>query len=365
MHHLVVILCIFIKVVLPPGEAGVMAHFMTHPVLKPTPPPRPTKAVPQEKKEKSPRPDSTMELKVGQPSASPARTTAEIIEPAAPATATVQPTPVVTATSTSPHATAPMTSQMRKPSRTPAARPTGTITTASSTATSTSVLAPARFSGAHVPATVSSPVPSSVLMPLGTLAHMPATAGNRTANEVLLVAVIVVGVLQGFSFLQSSCGFRSLKRSYRRHKRRELRQLQAHALAQQKVEVRQLLAQDPEGWRQVLSQLVADALGGSTAVGKEGVLELSAQPAPHLTVAGNDHEYTFTTQPDLLDPEGVSGITEKVIPLNATLHLAASVEMQAVWDHLATQRLREQALVLPRRSTWFLVVGKRPNGGRG
>jgi hypothetical protein len=365
MYCLAVVICLFMIAFPLPSEAGVMAHFATRPVLKPTPPPRPTQAVPQEKKEKPPRSEPTTEPEAEQPLAGPALTATGIVKPTAPVTATAQPTPVATATSESPRETAAMTSQVPKPSRTPAARPPGTIRRAPSTATSTSVLAPARVSSTQAAATVSSPAASDTRTPPGTLAHVPATTVSGTANEALVAAVIAAGVLQGFSVLQHSWGFRSLNRSYRHQRRRELEHLHAHALAQQEVEVRQLLAQEPEGWRQILSQLVADALGSSTAVGKEGVLELSAHPAPHLTVAGDDQEYTFTTQPDLLDPEGVSGRTEKVIPLNATLHPAASVEMQAVWDHLATQRLREHALVLPRRSTWFLVVEKRANGVRG
>jgi hypothetical protein len=365
MYCLAVVICLFMAAFPLPSDAGVMAHFATRPVLKPTPPPRPTQKVPQEKKEEPPMSGPTTEPKVEQPLASPATAATEIAKPMAPVTATAQPAPVATATGESPRATAAMTSQVPKPSRTPAARPTGTITTVPSTATSTSVLAPARVSSTQAAATVSSPAASDSRTPPGTIAHAPVPTASGTANEALVVAVIVVGVLQGFSVLQHSWVFRSLNRSYRHQKRRELGQLQAHAVAQREVEVRQLLAQNPERWRQVLSQLVADALGSSTAVGKEGVLELSAHPAPHLTVAGKDHEYTFTTQPDLLDPEDAPGKTEKVIPLNATLHPAASVEMQAVWDLLATQRLREHVLVLPRRSTWFLVVGKRANRGRG
>jgi hypothetical protein len=184
-------------------------------------------------------------------------------------------------------------------------------------------------------------------------------------DGALAFTVITVGIFSAFSLLLQGSGLRALQRSQRRQKNFELGQLRSQALAQRDAEVRQMLAQQSEGWQQILSQLVADALGGSDLVGKDGVLELSSNPVPRLTVTGNDSEYIFTTRPKLLGLKRTKERTERIISLDRRLHPTATVEVQAVWEHLASRRLREQRLVLPRRSTWFLVVREGKEDGRG
>ncbi|HHH42490.1 MAG TPA: hypothetical protein ENK56_10875 [Chloroflexi bacterium] len=155
---------------------------------------------------------------------------------------------------------------------------------------------------------------------------------------------------------------RSLERTYRRQKSLELEQVQAQLIAQRRAEVEALLA-EPEGWRKVVDQLLADALPDITArVGEIGVLDLSAAPVPRFSVAGvNGQGYLFTTSPEALQKVGLLRQVRVVesVPLDASLHPAARVEVQAVWEHLAEQRLPSEcpySYVLPRQAEWFLMV---------
>jgi hypothetical protein len=213
--------------------------------------------------------------------------------------------------------------------------------------------------------TTSSTIPSHAPTPSPTLTLLAVQTAENGTDGVLVITAAAMGIFGGFSLLLQRSGFRALQRSQRREKSLELGQLRAQALAQRDAQVRQMLAQQPEGWQQILSQLVADALGGSGVVGKDGVLELSANPAPRLTVTGNDDEYVFTTRPEMVCLKRTNGHSGRVISLDGTLHPAAQVEVQAVWEHLADHRLREHTLVLPRRSAWFLVVRDGSKDSRG
>jgi hypothetical protein len=188
------------------------------------------------------------------------------------------------------------------------------------------------------------------------------TVVQTVTNSLVVGALIALGVFNGLGLLMQATAFRSLRNTYRRHKSLELEQLQAQVVNQRKAEVQRLLEEDR--WQQVLNQLLADALAGPSAfVGQEGILTLSADPAPRFAVAGPSAvvEYVFTTQPQ----EQGSGLwqrlrrREPVIPLDAALHPAARVEMQAVWEHLAEKRLRDEAPASPRQAEWFLVERRR------
>jgi len=183
------------------------------------------------------------------------------------------------------------------------------------------------------------------------------TALEWLAWLVLLIVGLAAGLAVTISNGAVTRAIRRLERTYRRQKSLELEQLQAQAVARRRAEVEELLAR-PDGWRNVLNQLLADALPEVGArVGTGGVLDLGGSPVPRFTVAGRDgRSYLFTTSPEALRRVKVVGRRERATPLDAALSPAARVEVQAVWDHLAAQRLRGQAPVLPRRAEWFLVV---------
>ncbi len=141
-----------------------------------------------------------------------------------------------------------------------------------------------------------------------------------------------------------------LERTYRQRKSLKLQQL----IAQRQARVEELLS-EPDGWRQVLSQLLADALDRNVLIGQEGILELSLEPAPRYAVAGEEGiEYRLTTQP--LRGVRLPGRKEQVVPLDATLHPAARMEAQMLWEHLAGGQANGS---LPRQAAWFLEVHHR------
>ncbi len=189
-----------------------------------------------------------------------------------------------------------------------------------------------------------------------------------TALEWLaFIILLIVGVTAGAAVTLSNGAvtgaIRRLERTYRQQKSLELEQLQAQLVAGRRAEVEAALAR-PDGWRKVLDQLLADALGEAGAsVGPAGVLDLSVEPAPRFTVSGeNGRLYLFTTAPELLRKVGLVGRREEPLPLDASLHPAARAEVQAVWEHLAAQRLTPRpasgvgGTTLPRQAGWFLVV---------
>lgn len=190
------------------------------------------------------------------------------------------------------------------------------------------------------------------------------TALEWLAWVVLLIVALAAGAAVTLSNGAVTRAIRRLERTYRRQKSLELEQLQAQVVARRRAEVEALLAR-PDGWKQVLDQLLADALPEVGArVGPEGVLKVSAAPAPHFVVAGEKDgrlAYTFTTSPDALRKAGVFGRKNPVVPLDASLHPATRAEAQAVWDHLATRHVRQESIpVLPRQAGWFLVVCQAP-----
>jgi hypothetical protein len=158
---------------------------------------------------------------------------------------------------------------------------------------------------------------------------------------------------------------RKLEKTYRRQKSLELEQLEAQAVARRREEVKALLDQEG-GWQKVLDQLLADALPETGAhVEPDGLLDLNAAPAPRFNVAGNDGcVYLFTTSPDALRKVKLLDRKSGEIQLDGTLHPAARVEVQEVWDHLSAKRLGDQGFVLPRQAEWFLVVREKSQQGK-
>ena len=181
-----------------------------------------------------------------------------------------------------------------------------------------------------------------------------------TAFFVLLLAALAAGAAVTFSNGAVTRAIRRLETTYRREKSLELEQLQAQAVDRRRAEVAGLLDR-PDGWRAVLDRVLADALPETGArigrIGQDGLLDLNATPAPRFTVAGTDGAaYLFTTSPATLRRLRMIGRKDAAIPLDASLAPTARIEVDAVWEHLAAERLRDQAPVLPRQTEWFLVV---------
>jgi hypothetical protein len=187
----------------------------------------------------------------------------------------------------------------------------------------------------------------------------PIPPAATVTGGVLMVVLIAVIAFNGFAWLTQAAAFGRLQQTYRRHKTQELEQLQAGEIARRRTEVEALLAR-PDGWRTVIGQLLADALPETGAgVAQAEVLELSASPAPRFTVAASAHSYLFTTSPQALRQVNIVKRRERPVPLDAALHPAARAEIQAVWEHLADQLLRDaDTVLLPRQAEWFLIVRK-------
>jgi hypothetical protein len=205
--------------------------------------------------------------------------------------------------------------------------------------------------------------------PAGAAPSAPATVA--TGGVVLAALVAGLGFL-GVSGLIQSAAIRGLERTYRRQKSLELEQLQAQAIDARRREMAQLLASEEDGWQTVIDQLLVDAdrqsvaalPHGSERAGRLSLLDISMVPVPRFTVAGpGDVTYLFTTSPRALRQIHILSRKHKAVALDASLHPAARVEVQAVWDHLAARRLPGQGTAaLPRQAAWFLVA--RPVGGR-
>ena len=182
--------------------------------------------------------------------------------------------------------------------------------------------------------------------------------------------LLIVGLAATAAFTLSNGAvtraIRRLEKTHRRQKALELEQLEAQVVARRQEEVKGLLAQTG-GWQRVLDQLLADALPETGAqVEPDGLLDMNAAPVPRFNVAGKDGcVYLFTTAPDALRKLKLLDRRDGDIPLDATLHPAARVEAQAVWDHLSAKRLGgDQNLVLPRQAGWFLVVRRKSQAGK-
>jgi hypothetical protein len=176
----------------------------------------------------------------------------------------------------------------------------------------------------------------------------PAVPAPTTATVTLTGGALTIAALAIFNTL-------ALLLHTLRDQNSLARASQARLIAQRRAEALEIF-RTPDGWRWVLDQLLADA-GIAGRVGQGGVLSLAALPAPSLQVAGADGQtYVLTTRPDELRRVGLLARRQRIIPLDASLHPAARDEMQLLWEHLARERLPDQAPALPRRAEWFLAV---------
>jgi hypothetical protein len=195
-----------------------------------------------------------------------------------------------------------------------------------------------------------------------------AAVPTTTAISAGLGILVLAGGLAfaAVSSLTQAAAVHRLERTYRRHKGLELEHLQAQVVAHREAEVKELL-QSQDGWQQIVVQLLADALPQTgELVGTDGLIDIAVGPVPRFTVAGTgEHSFLFTTSPLALRKLGILTRKDKPIPLDASLHPAARVEIQAVWDHLAANRLStDQGVKLPRQGEWFLIVREAEQGRR-
>jgi hypothetical protein len=306
------VLLLLLMQVLLTGPAHVVVASSGH---KPPPPPTPAR-----NDDKPPAPDTP----------TPA--------PAEPAVAPSAVPPVAHPTATPPPTSTPTPLPTSIPSPTTTPRPTHTPTSA--------------------PTLTSTPTPTASGM-------AAETVGGLAAGAMFLVTLPLLGTATVVALMSVARAIRGFERTYRRQTSLELERLQARAVEVRRRELSAVLS-NPDGWRRVLDQLLAEALDTTARVGREGVLDVSTAPTPRFTVAGEDGRLlVFTSSPGALRRVGLLGRKEQAISLDAALHPAARVEVQAVWEHLATRWLRGSAPVLPRQAEWFLVVREQPAPGRG
>ncbi len=190
------------------------------------------------------------------------------------------------------------------------------------------------------------------------------TATSPTAATVtgsVAVVVLLAGLaFNAFTSLTQAMAVRSLERTYRRQKAQELELAMDQTLTSHQEQVRDHLATDPDAWRGVVRQLLTDAgVNGDATLAN--VPDISTTPCPHFTVAGANGQprYLFTTDSGLLRSSRTVRRRDRVVALDMTLSPFARVEAQALWNHLAGERLRGTQSALPRDAAWWLVIRRR------
>ena len=201
-------------------------------------------------------------------------------------------------------------------------------------------------------------IPLHRLEQLNTATETSTTA--TVAGGAMLMVLLAGLIFNGVTSLLQAVAVRSLTRTYRKQKTQEMEYRQYQVIAQRKAEIEQLLADDAGNWRQVVAQILADAVPGADTAWL-AVADVSITPTPRFDVVGEDNgRYTFTISPGSMRRRFVLWRMGRAIPLDASLSLALRVEVQTVWECLAKQQNLELPLV-PRRAEWYLVVreGKR------
>jgi hypothetical protein len=174
----------------------------------------------------------------------------------------------------------------------------------------------------------------------------------------LLISGLAVGAAMTLSNGRVARAVRQMERTYRRQKSLEMEQILAQEMERRRIEVQQELRRTDDAWREVLNQLLADAaLDDDLHIGPAGLLSLSAAPSPRFAVAeAAGRILLFTTAPETLRKIGLLQRESRTIPLDADLYPTARVEVQAVWEYLAEQRIGADAPALPRQAAWYLIV---------
>lgn len=174
---------------------------------------------------------------------------------------------------------------------------------------------------------------------------------------VLLIAALAAGAAATLSNGLLARAVRRLEQTYRREKSLELEQLQAQTVARRQAELEDILIRE-DGWRDVVRQLLADALPSEHAPASGGdgwvtLVDVLDSP-PGFIVGrqdGRGETYLFTTSPSARRKD----FRGPVIPLDAALSPTARVEAEAVWRCLATRRNLDPQ-VLPRQAGWYVVA---------
>jgi len=190
-----------------------------------------------------------------------------------------------------------------------------------------------------------------------------ATTGPTIATVTGSAAVVILLaglVFNALTSLTQAVAVRSLERTYRRQKAQELELAMNQSLTTYQGQVRDRLAADPDAWRGVVRQLLTDAGvdGDATLV---NVPDVSTTPCPHFIVSGANGQprYLFTTDPGSLRSSRTVRRRDQAVLLDMTLSPFARVEAQALWNHLAGERLRGKQSALPRDAAWWLVIRRR------
>lgn len=192
-------------------------------------------------------------------------------------------------------------------------------------------------------------------------AQAAAIAGGVT-NGVAFVVLAGSLVFVGMMLMSGTSAIRSFEKTYRRHKSQELELLMAREMAEHRARLDQRLQADPNAWREILAQLLADAgLNASSGY----MQQMSVAPCPHFAVPSAEGRlYMFATDPDQLNNRRWHDRLfrrDRVIPLDASLSRYARIEAQVLWDHLVKTHPEVYGtvvhpLMLPSDATWYLII---------
>lgn len=215
-----------------------------------------------------------------------------------------------------------------------------------------SIIPPKGWSWSGEPVGVQSS--ASVAIPLRKEAKL--LPAQNTATKVTGGAIILglLGCLAfvGVAVVAQSAATRSLEKTYRRLKSRELE----HAMGQELSEHLEALRGGLEGkdaWREIARRLLVEAGKADYSVVLSHVENTSEAP-PCFTVVGSDGtEYLFTTDPRVARGEVSHVRRDRVTPLDSAVSPYARVEAHTLWAHLTGQKA--PATALSRNTPWYLV----------
>lgn len=183
-----------------------------------------------------------------------------------------------------------------------------------------------------------------------------AAVATGVTGGITFLVLAGLAMFIGFTSLSQAAAVRGLESTYRRQKTQEFELTLAGEMAAHLAGVRQRLGEmgNPEPWRDIMAQLLADA--GLEPAPLLYAQEVSVEPCPHVTFSGmgaNGQVLFLATQPEL-----VKQWRDRVIPLDTGLSHYARVEAQALWEYLAAHKIVGEQPVLPRDAAWYLVVSR-------
>jgi hypothetical protein len=144
---------------------------------------------------------------------------------------------------------------------------------------------------------------------------------------------------------------RDQRQAFEQADRREFEALTKH----REKDVAALLSAE-EGWRELISQIAADATATGVVVDDAGILNATINPTPYFTVrAADGREFYFTVDPKKLQAARVTRPGSPVLDVSRRGSMTAAVDLQLLWNHL-TEKRRLASLTLPRHARWFCIV---------